>query len=112
MKPRERRETGETDLFRSRLDQINNWPPSLEKMCERFWTCVDALVGARRFFRISGAASGADMCPASISGRSDAAGPYGSSRTGSISLPRARSALSRTGFPDPVFPTICAIPPF
>jgi hypothetical protein len=38
-------------------------------------------------------------------GSSHAAGPDGSSRIRSNSMPRARSALSRSGFPDPVSST-------
>ena len=34
MKPRERRETGEQDLFRSRLDQIINMKHELVKLAE------------------------------------------------------------------------------
>src|SRR5918993_2516429 len=46
------------------------------------------------------------MCPASDAARSQAAGPYGSSGIRSTSMPRARSALSRSGSPDPASPTL------
>ena len=46
MKPRERRETGEQDLFRSRLDQIINMNHELVKLAKTIsWTAIEAKCG-------------------------------------------------------------------
>ena len=46
MKPRERRETGETDLFRSRLDQIINMNHELVRLAKSVsWEAIEARCG-------------------------------------------------------------------
>jgi transposase, IS5 family len=46
MKPRERRETGEQDLFRSRLDQIINMKHELVKLAQTIsWPAIEATCG-------------------------------------------------------------------
>jgi hypothetical protein len=55
-------------------------------MCGRPHRCK------KNLFEEGGAWSGADMCPASCCGLSHAAGPYGSSRSGSNSISRAQGA--------------------
>ena len=46
MKPRERRETGEQDLFRSRLDQIINLKHELARLAKAVsWTAIEAKCG-------------------------------------------------------------------
>ena len=46
MKPRERRETGEMDLFRSRLDQIINMNHELVGLAEAVsWEAIEARCG-------------------------------------------------------------------
>ena len=46
MKPRERRETGEQDLFRSRLDQIINMNHELVNLAKTIsWTAIEAKCG-------------------------------------------------------------------
>ena len=43
MKPRERRETGEMDLFRSRLDQIINMDHELVRLAKTVsWEAIEA----------------------------------------------------------------------
>jgi IS5 family transposase len=47
MKPRERRETGELDLFRSRLDQIIDMGHPLVKLAREIdWTFLETTFGA------------------------------------------------------------------
>ena len=47
MKPRERRETGAQDLFRSRLDQIINMSHELVRLTKAIaWGCIEAACGA------------------------------------------------------------------
>ena len=47
MKPRERRETGEQDLFRSRLDQIIDLEHALVKLARAIdWQFLEARLGA------------------------------------------------------------------
>jgi transposase, IS5 family len=47
MKPRERRETGEQDLFRSKLDQIINMEHELVKLAQAIaWPVIEAKCGA------------------------------------------------------------------
>jgi len=50
--------------------------------------------------------SGADVCPASCCGFTDAAGPYGNTRIGSITFTRVRDAVRLPGFSDPVSLTV------
>jgi hypothetical protein len=46
MKPRERRETGEMDLFRSRLDQIINMDHELVRLAKAVsWEAIEARCG-------------------------------------------------------------------
>ena len=46
MKPRERRETGEMDLFRSRLDQIINMNHELVQLAKTVsWEAIEARCG-------------------------------------------------------------------
>ena len=46
MKPRERRETGEMDLFRSRLDQIINMTHALVQLAKKVsWESIEARCG-------------------------------------------------------------------
>jgi IS5 family transposase len=46
MKPRERRETGEQDLFRARLDQIINMEHGLVKLAQAIaWPQIEARCG-------------------------------------------------------------------
>ena len=46
MKPRERRETGELDLFRSRLDQIINMKHELVRLAKTVsWEAIEARCG-------------------------------------------------------------------
>jgi hypothetical protein len=73
-------------------------------------SCVDAPLDASVFSLGSGMWSGAFVCPASSCGSSHAAGLYGSTRIGSKSAWRARSAPKHTGFPDPVSLTVCPYP--
>ena len=47
MKPRERRETGEQDLFRARLDQIINMQHELVKLAHAIsWRFIEERCGA------------------------------------------------------------------
>ena len=47
MKPRERRETGEQDLFRARLDQIINMSHELVKLAKAIsWRFIEERCGA------------------------------------------------------------------
>lgn len=47
MKPRERMETGQTDMFRSRLDQIIDMDHALVKLARRIdWAHMSATFGA------------------------------------------------------------------
>ncbi len=51
MKPRERRETGAMDLFRSRLDQIINMSHELVRLAKTVsWEAIEARCG-EEFFR-------------------------------------------------------------
>lgn len=56
---------------------------------------------ARGIFRVDfGASSGADICPASRCGVSDAAGPYGVRRSGPDQSRVLKGTLLHTGFPN------------
>ena len=56
----------------------------------------------RGFEAFSDALSGADICPASLCGLTDAAGPYGVRRSGPIQRRVLEGTLLHTGFPNPV----------
>ena len=60
---------------------------------------MDAPISARRIFRSARRVVGCGMRLTLMSSLSQAAGLYGSSGTGSISLPRAEGALSKLVFP-------------
>ena len=83
----------------------------LDRLPHQFWTSVDAPGNAREISRRFWPRS---RFPSSVRPQlrpSDAAGPYGSSWSGSESNRRAFRTLSKTGFPDLVSSTVVPYPP-